>query len=102
MGVHLQADGFLEKSWQAHSWFVGGLAWSPNGTEIVTTGNAGSDLDVATRVASGSTRTRLRGGTAWIVPDGRLSLWIKCGPAIYDVLVTNCSRIPCVAGTNAV
>src|SRR5207244_10655532 len=37
------ADGFLEKYWQAHSWFGGGLAWSPYGTEIVCTG---SDLHV--------------------------------------------------------
>src|SRR5207245_2318655 len=42
-------DGFLEDSWQAHTWFVGGLAWSPNGTEIVTTSNARYAIwDVAT------------------------------------------------------
>ena len=95
------ADGFLEKSWQAHSWFVGGLAWSPNGTEIVTTGNARYAIwDVATQSRLWlDTNASSWGDSVDWSPDGRLfAFGSNAGPAIYDVFSHQLlSKYPSVA-----
>jgi len=89
------ADGFLEKSWQAHSWFVGGLAWSPNGTEIVTTGNARYAIwDVATQSRLWLDTNASSWGTAWIGPRMAASSLSDqmLVPRSTTCSVTNCSR----------
>jgi len=80
-------DGFLEDSWQAHTWFVGGLAWSPNGTEIVTTSNARYAIwDVAThnRLWLDTNASTWGDSVDWS-PDGALLVFgSNAGPSIYD------------------
>src|SRR2546425_7004562 len=82
-------DGFLQDSWQAHSWFVGGLAWSPNGTEIVTTSNARYAIwDVAThRRLWLDTNASSWGDSVDWSPDGHLlAFGSNAGPSIYDAV----------------
>ena len=82
-------DGFLEDSWQAHTWFVGGLAWSPNGTEIVTTSNARYAIwDVATHSRLWlDTNASTWGDSVDWSPDGELlAFGANAGPSIYDAL----------------
>src|SRR2546427_6787058 len=94
-------DGFLQDSWQAHSWFVGGLAWSPNGTEIVTTSNVRYAIwDVATHSRLWlDTNASTWGDSVDWSPDGHLLAFGSiAGPAIYDVFSHQLlSRPPSVA-----
>ena len=82
-------EGLLEASWQAHTWFVGGLAWSPNGTEIATTSNARYAIwDVATQIRLWLDTSALSWGDSvdWS-PDGRLlAFGSNAGPSIYDAV----------------
>ena len=82
-------DGFLQDSWQAHSWFVGGLAWSPNGTEIVTTSNVRYAIwDVATHSRLWlDTNASTWGDSVDWSPDGHLlAFGSNAGPSIYDAV----------------
>jgi hypothetical protein len=82
-------NGTLETSWQAHTWFVGGLAWSPDGTKIVTTSNTRYAIwDVAThnRLWLDTNASSWGDSVDWS-PDGRLlAFGSNAGPSIYDAI----------------
>lgn len=83
------ARGFLERSWQAHSDMVGGMAWSPNGSWLATTANVRYAIWV---VASGQLVRRDVNASAYgenvdWSPDGtRIALESSGGPAVYDAI----------------
>src|SRR5437867_5120339 len=56
------AEGFLERSWEAHSREVGGLAWAPNGTWLATAANARFAIwEAGPESSSGACSTRPSG-----------------------------------------
>ncbi len=92
-------DGFLQDSWQAHSWFVGGLAWSPNGTEIVTTSNVRYAIwDVATHSRLWlDTNASTWGDSVDWSPDGHLLergvAWSHSGDRIAAANLDGCATV---------
>src|SRR5947199_388737 len=83
------AEGFLERSWEAHSREVGGLAWAPNGTWLATAANARFAIWEA---GTGVLVRRVLNASVWgeaadWSPDGHyLAFDAVGGPSIYDAI----------------
>lgn len=85
------SNGSLIRGWQAEDWQMGGLAWSPDGTRIVTTTMNRYDIwDARSGAlirsdANASVGRDLQSGSVDWSPDGRrIAFEGEGGPSVYD------------------